>query len=101
MERTAVRRPQPEGRRGWGSADVDQVDRYHSTVLASPSANEVRARNPNSFSALVTSTQRLGWPSGFEVSHTVSPVNPVRVAMRPTRSRIEISNPAPRLTGSL
>jgi len=69
-------------------------------VLLRPSSNFVLALKPNSFSAFVTSNIRRGWPSGLVLSHNIFPLKAVNLAIRATRSLIEISNPAPRLTGS-
>src|SRR5262249_2825285 len=74
--------------------------RYHSIVCFNPSSNPIRARNPNSRSALEVSRRLRGWPSGWETSHTRLPLNPVSAATFSARSLIEISKPAPRLTGS-
>ena len=46
------------------------------------------------------SRERLGWPSGWLSSHSSAPLKPVSCAMVSASSRIEISRPAPRLTGS-
>src|SRR5262245_30441504 len=54
---------------------------YQSIVCLNPSSKGTRARNPNNFSALVTSRQRRGWPSGFDLSQTMRPRNPVSCAM--------------------
>ena len=42
----------------------------------------------------------LGWPFGLALSQRIAPSNPVRCAIVFARSRIEISSPRPRLTGS-
>src|SRR5262249_9092925 len=73
---------------------------YHSIVLRSPSSKPVSARKPKSRSARAVSSDRRGWPSGWSGFHTLRPENPVRRAMSCTRSRIVISNPAPRFTAS-
>ena len=69
-------------------------------MRASPSRSSVRASKPNSSRARVTSSCRRGWPFGIEVSHSISPSKPVSSAISVARSRIEISCPVPRLTGS-
>ena len=61
----------------------------------------MRAFQPNSRSAFDVSSMRRGWPSGFVGSQTISPSKRQSRATSGTRSRIVISNPAPRFTGSL
>ena len=73
---------------------------YHSIVRASPSVKSVVAEKPNAARARVTSRLRRGWPSGFVRSNTRRPLNPVRAAISPARSRMLISKPAPMFTGS-
>jgi hypothetical protein len=66
-----------------------------------PSRKGVRASNPNSSFARDVSSLRRGCPFGFEVSHTMSPSNPVASPISSARSLIAISSPVPRLTGSV
>ena len=75
-------------------------DLYQSIVFRKPSSKPVLALKPNSRSAFEVSRHLLGWPSGFVASHIISPSKPVSFAIRCTRSFIDISKPAPRLTGS-
>ncbi len=65
-----------------------------------PSRSGVVAWQPKSSRARLASRPRRGWPFGIEVSHTISPSKPVTSATSSARSRIEISSPVPRLTGS-
>src|SRR5262245_65806648 len=74
--------------------------RYHSIVRPSPSSNDVLATKPNTVVARDVSSILRGCPSGFVASHTMRPLKPVSFAMSPTRSLIEMSCPAPTLTGS-
>src|SRR5262249_13020971 len=71
---------------------------YQSIVWRRPSSNGTCARKANFCSARETSSMRRGWPSGFDASHTISPLNPVRRAISCARSLILISAPAPILT---
>src|ERR1035438_4860385 len=74
---------------------------YHSTVLRRPSSNDVRAEKPISRRAFSTFKQRRGWPSGCDGSQRISPEKFVSRAIRATSSRIEISRPDPKFTGSV
>ena len=74
--------------------------RYHSIVRLSPASKSVVARKPNSCSALLTSRHRRGCPSGLLGSQLILPAKRVSRAIRLTTSRIAISRPAPRFTGS-
>jgi len=47
---------------------------YQSIVFFSPSSKPTLALNPNSFSALDTSSILLGWPSGLVVSQIIFPL---------------------------
>jgi hypothetical protein len=47
---------------------------YQLIVFTKPSLNEVFALNPNSPSAFDVSNILRGWPSGLEVSQTISPL---------------------------
>ena len=51
-----------------------RCSRYHATVRSIPSRSGVFASNPNSSFARDVSSLRRGWPFGFVVSQTISPV---------------------------
>lgn len=70
-------------------------------VFFIPSSKLIFALNPNSFSALVVSSRRLGCPLGFFLSQMILPLNLVNLAINFTKSLMEISNPVPMFTGSL
>ena len=89
-----------QGRFRHGAACATARSRYQAIVRARPSRSAVRASKPNSSRARVTSSCRRGWPFGIEVSQTISPSKPVSSAISVASSRIEISCPVPRLTGS-
>ena len=55
---------------------------------------------PEALRARLVSSARRGWPSGLVASQRISPVKPVSRTMSSTSSRIVISWPTPRLTGS-
>ena len=69
-------------------------------MRSSPSRSDVRASNPKSSFAREASRLRRGWPFGIEVSHVISPVKPESSAISSASSLIEISLPAPMLTGA-
>src|SRR6266481_2488347 len=69
-------------------------------VLGKPSERETVALQPNSAKAREVSRQRRGWPSGLEESQPMEPEKPVKVRICSRRSRMLISCPEPRLTGS-
>src|SRR5204863_292670 len=79
---------------------VDACARYQAIVRSRPARNGVLARKPKSSSARETSSWRRGWPFGFVVSQTTVPSYPVSSAVSSASSRIEISSPVPRFTGS-
>ena len=68
--------------------------------LAQEAAKGVRAVNPKRSRARSTSSMRRGWPLGRVPSQRTSPEKPEARAMVSASSRMEISKPAPRLTGS-
>ena len=74
--------------------------RYQAIVCSSPSRSGVLASNPNSSFAREASRLRRGWPFGIEVSQRISPEKPVSSATSSAVSRIVVSTPVPRLTGS-
>src|SRR5262249_18656843 len=86
--------------RGRRQPVLSACSRYQATVRRSPSVKGVVAVQPKSSFARETSSRRLGWPLGFEVSQTMRPGYPTSAATREARSRIEISCPEPRLIGS-
>jgi len=73
------------------TAEPAAAPRYHAIVRASPSRRPVFARKPNSRSAREVSSQRRGWPSGLDVSQTISPEKPTSSAISSVSSAIEIS----------
>src|SRR4030042_1763603 len=81
-------------------APVFLLEIYQSIVFFKPSLNFVFALKPNSLSAFEVSSILLGWPSGFVLSQTIPPLNPVNLAINSTKSFIDISKPAPIFTGS-
>src|SRR4030042_6177058 len=81
-------------------APVFLLEIYQSIVFLNPSSKLVFALKPNSLSAFEVSSILLGWPSGFVLSQTIFPLKPVSFAINATKSFIDISNPAPILTGS-
>src|ERR1043166_415013 len=72
---------------------------YHSIVRTRPLRKSVVAEKPN-VRALDTSRLLRGWPSGLVRSNTSRPRKPLSSPISSARSRMLISNPAPRLTGS-
>src|SRR5204863_3040539 len=81
-------------------ATAPTCSRNQATVRSRPSRRGVRASKPNSSCARVASRLRRGWPLGIFVSHTILPRKLTTSATRSASSRIEISLPAPRFTGS-
>ena len=84
--------------------------RYQSTVSRRPASRAVRARNPNSLSARLTSRQRLGCPLGLfdptrcghrttQCSDLCMPApgsrSPGRCRYSPARNRCSVRSPAP------
>ena len=57
-----------------GRACARLFSRYQAIVRSSPSRSVVCARKPKSSSARDASSCRRGWPFGFDVSQTISPV---------------------------
>ena len=72
---------------------------YQAIVRERPSRSSVVARKPKSAAARDVSRRRRGCPFGFDRSHTMRPRNSQSSATSDVRSRIEISKPAPMLTG--
>ncbi len=73
------------------------LSRYHEIVDAIPSRNPIVGRHPSS-RIMLTSSSFCIVPSGFEVSHRVSPVYPTSVVTIEAISRIVWSSPVPTLT---
>src|SRR5437879_9571081 len=72
----------------------------HRKVSRRPSPKGVFARQPNSASAREVSRQRRGWPSGLVASHRRAPSYPTTDRICSSNSRMLISSPKPRFTGS-
>lgn len=73
---------------------------YHSMVFLNPVSKSVVALKSNEYLARVVSKHLRGCPSGRVESHLIMPLNPTRLAIIVTKFLMEISVPAPILTGS-
>ena len=82
------------------SSALERCCAYQSIVRRRPSSNDVVAAKPKRSRARLVSSARRGWPSGLVASQRISPSKPVSSAISSTSSRIVISRPTPRLTGS-
>src|SRR5262249_33855237 len=98
--RSHERAVDPSRGRGGRHPGARTGSRYHAAVRSRPSRSGVRASKPNSSCARVASMLLRGCPFGIDVSHVILPQNPTTSATSSASSRIEISFPAPRLTGS-
>src|SRR5258706_8572261 len=84
----------------WLLVEAFKLASYQSIVFFNPSSNFILDLNPNSLFAFVTFNFLRGCPSGFVLSQTIFPLNPVKDFITITKSLIFISNPAPKFTGS-